>query len=269
MVTTIREAIRQRRSIRNYTGEALSEEHIESIKQYVAGLEAPFGTSARVQLILGDTATERVKLGTYGVISGARDFLALVYEEGALAEECGAYVFEQAILHCTALGLGTCWLGGSFNRKDFRGQLDLQDGERLRIVSPVGYAKEKKRLWDAVIGAEKNHSSRKAFGSLFFVGDFDTPLSEEAAGVYLEPLNMLRLAPSANNQQEWRALKEKNVWHFYYQKTWTGFSALDLGIGLCHFGESCRELQIPGHFQVSNPLPSPKDTIYSISWIEG
>jgi nitroreductase len=268
MTTNIMDSIRQRRSVRNYTGEPLSREHRESINRYISQCAAPFGAKVRIQLVQSDTTTEHTRLGTYGVISGARDFLALVYEKAHLAEESAAYVFEQVLLFCTSLGLGTCWLGGSFSRKDFREQVGLQSGESLRIVSPVGYPVDKKRLWDALIGAEKNHTSCKPFGSLFFANDFDTPLTEEAAGIYLQPLTMLRLAPSANNQQSWRVVKDQNSLHFYYQKTLSGFGTFDMGIALSHFGETCRELQILGHFETAPPTPSPKNTIYSISWVE-
>jgi nitroreductase len=261
------ESICRRRSIRSYTGEPLRKEHAERIEAYIAGLKAPFGAQARIHLIHTDTPQGKAKLGTYGVIGGARDFLALAYKKEPLAEESAAYLFEQVILFCTSMGLGTCWLGGSFSRKDFSGQTDLQAGEKVRIVSPVGYASEKKRFWDVLIGSDKHHASRKPFGSLFFSHDFGTPLTEEAAGIYRQPLEMVRLAPSANNFQPWRILSDSGAFHFYHQKTLGGFDAIDSGIALSHFGETCRELGIAGRFEALPSAPRQKEAVYSISWI--
>ncbi|MDR2389171.1 MAG: hypothetical protein LBD89_05220 [Tannerellaceae bacterium] len=264
---SIIESILRRHSVRSYTGEALSKEHAECIEAYIAGLKAPFGPQACIRLIHTDTPTGKVKLGTYGVIGGARNFLTLAYKKEPLAEESAAYLFEQVVLYCTSMELGTCWLGGSFSRKDFGGQIDLQPGEKVGIVSPVGYASGKKRFWDILIGSEKHHTSRKSFGSLFFSGNFRTPLTEEAAGIYRQPLEMVRLAPSANNFQPWRIILDSGVLHFYHQKSLGGFDAIDSGIALAHFGETCRELGIAGRFELFPSAAQQEGVTYSLSWI--
>jgi nitroreductase len=265
---SIIEVIEQRKSIRSYTGEPLSREHIERITRYIAGLQAPFGTNARIELIHSLIGTEPVKLGTYGFIGGASDFLVLVLEEGSLAEEGAAYLFEQVILFCTELGLGTCWLGGAFSRKDFGRQLNLKANEKLRIVSPVGYISSKKRFSEIFTNAKKHHVSRKPFSSLFFHRDFTMPLTEELAGIYRQPLEMVRRAPSANNRQPWRIVLDKDVLHFCQHSSMMsgGFTSIDLGIALCHFEQTCRELNIAGRFEVLN-ISLGKREKYCISWV--
>ncbi|MDR3219486.1 MAG: hypothetical protein LBU22_11045 [Dysgonamonadaceae bacterium] len=265
---SIIETIRQRRSVRSYTGEALRSEHVALIVDYIAGLEAPFGANVRIQPVHAAIEDSNpIKLGTYGWIGGAKDYLALIYEEAPLAEEGAAYLFEQLVLYCTGLGLGTCWLGGSFSRKDFGQQVKLKPDEKLKIVSPVGYASDKKRFVETyIVGAEKNHRTRKPFGANFFYGDFSTPLTEAAAGIYALPLEMVRLAPSANNKQSWRVTLDGDSLHFYQTFSY-GFSAIDIGIALCHFGETCRETGITGHFETLD-APREKDATYTISWIK-
>ena len=265
------ELMKLRRSVRSYTGEPLSKEHSEAITNYIANLKAPFGTDVRIEFIHTQIDNGRIKLGTYGYIKGASDFITLSYTPSPLAEEGAAYLFEQVILFCTGLGLGTCWLGGSFSRKDFKGQISLKPNEKLRIVSPVGYPGNKKHLIEKLMGAEGNHKSRKPFGTLFFNNTFNTPLSEEAADIYKTPLEMVRIAPSANNSQPWRILLDGNSIHFYHRHTTLGgFSATDIGIALCHFEQSCIEIGIIGRLEVL-PAPTdnntPKDFKYTISWI--
>jgi nitroreductase len=265
---SITETIRQRRSVRSYTGEALSSEHVALIVNHIAGLEAPFGAKVRIRPVhaaIGDP--KPIKLGTYGWISGAKDYLVLIYEEAPLAIEGAAYLFEQVILYCTGLGLGTCWLGGAFSRKDFGRQVELSTGEKMKIVSPVGYATDKKRFFETyIVGADKNHRTRKPFGANFFYGNFATPLTEAAAGIYALPLEMVRIAPSANNKQSWRVTLDGDTLHFYKTPSY-GFSGIDIGIALCHFGETCREAGIAGHFETSD-APREKDATYTISWVK-
>ena len=269
---TIIEAIEKRKSVRNYTGEPLHEEHVTLIKDYIDKLKMPFDTpSIRIQLIHTQQESGRVKLGTYGFIGGASDFLTLAYEKGStfpLMEETAAYAFEQVILYCTKLDLGTCWLGGSFSRKDFSEPVQLQPNEILRIVSPVGYINPKLRFNEILLGNSGKHLSRKPFESLFFHDDFNTPLSKEAAGIYEKPLEMVRIAPSANNQQSWRIILRGNSLHFYQHLSIIGFNAIDLGIALCHFEQTCKELGIAGEFKVLNhTAPEKQGEKYVISWV--
>ena len=270
---SITETIKNRRSVRNYAGETLSAAHANQIVAFISALRTPFPGKYRIELIRTNASAEPVRLGTYGVISGASDFLALVYEpDDNPAEENAAYCFEQVVLFCTSLGLGTCWLGGTFNKSNFAAQVDLQAAEILRIVSPVGYIKTGKRLVETVIGADRHHKSRKSFSTNFYDGNFDTNLTEENAGIYREPLEMLRLAPSANNRQPWRIVLDDDTIHFYcHRSSLFDFSRTDLGIALCHFDLTCRESGIQGSFKVLEKL---KETVpinknqYSVTWIK-
>ena len=263
------ETIQKRRSVRTYSGEPLSESHVAQIKQYISQLQAPFGVKARIELISTHVNEKPVKLGTYGWIKGACDYLALIYEEALFDETAAAYMFEQAILFCTDLGFGTCWLGGSFNSNDFKKQIQMEANEKLRIVSPVGYAGNKAKtrfLEKYIVNAEKKHTSRKPFGYLFFDNNFNKSLTEANAGLYLTPLEMVRLAPSANNKQEWRVLLKDDSLHFY-KNPYPRFDTIDMGIALCHFELTCKELGIEGRFEILKDFPANAKLQYVISWI--
>jgi len=260
------ESIQRRHSVRTYTGEPLREEHLAQIKQFINQLKAPFGVKARIELIRTISNDKPIKLGTYGFIKGASEFLAMIYQEAPFAQTAAAYMFEQLILFCTSLGLGTCWLAG-FNRNSFKKQIALQPNEKLRIVSPVGYAGETPSFMEKyIVRADKNHASRKPFETLFFEKDFQTPLPKTAAGAFLEPLEMVRLAPSASNKQEWRALRKDQTLHFY-KKPYPMFDSIDMGIALCHFELTCKEIGIGGRFEVLGDAPEGDKLKYVVSWI--
>jgi nitroreductase len=260
------ERIKQRRSVRTYTGKPLDKMLKDKIEAFIKQTPVPFGVNVRIQLINTYADEKPAKLGTYGFVSGASDYLALVCEKAPFTEEGGGYLFEQVVLFCTGLGLGTCWLGGSFSRTDFKRQIQVNPDERLRIVSPVGYKSDKKRWTEYLQGAEKNHISRKPFGTFFFHKDFSVPLTIEKAGIYAKPLEMVRIAPSANNAQPWRIVLDNETLHFYRKSTLGGFSAIDMGIALCHFEQTCIELGMKGCFKVLNSLQN-KELHYCISWV--
>lgn len=261
---SIIESIKKRNSVRSYTGEELNPELVAQIRSYIKRLTPPFGAKARIELINAKLGDEPVRLGTYGVVSGASHFLLLIIDKSnPLAEISGGYILEQVILYCTSLGLGTCWLGGTFNAKDFSKQINLQEDEKLAIISPVGYKREKKRLIDAIMSTGAGSSKRKPFDTLFFQDDFNTPLSPNDA--YAIPLEMVRLAPSATNKQPWRVLKEGTYFHFYHIPN--RFSPIDLGIALCHFEQTCMELNLKGNFRMVEQVPASKRLSYIISWL--
>ena len=263
---SIIKTIQKRRSVRTYSGEPLREEHIAQIKQYINQLQAPFGAKARIELISVNSDEKPIKLGTYGFIKGASEYMVLIYDEAFFGETAAAYMFEQAVLFCTDLDLGTCWLA-TFSRSDFKKQIQLGPNEKTRVVSPVGYASDRKRFLEKyIVNADKKHSSRKPFGELFFDRNFDNPLTETGAGRFLKPLEMVRLAPSANNRQEWRAVLDDKAVHFY-KKPYPMFDAIDMGIALCHFELTCKELGIEGKFEMLKDFPENDRFKYVISWI--
>lgn len=171
---SIIDIIKKRKSVRSYTGELLSIALVGKVSNYIKQLSAPFGAKARIELVSTTMGEQPVKLGTYGVISGVNHFLALILEkDNPLAEIAGGYIFEQAVLYCTELGLGTCWLGATYNSKDFLQQILLEESEMLTIISPVGYKREKRRLLDSIMRAGAGSDNRKAFDTLFFKDSFE------------------------------------------------------------------------------------------------
>jgi nitroreductase len=262
------QTIQKRHSVRTYTGEPLRDEHIAQIKDYINQLQMPFGAKARVELLRANVGDEPVKLGTYGMIKGATDFLALLYEEDPFVETAAAYLFEQVVLFCTHLGLGTVWLA-TFNHSNFKKQIPLKPNENLRIVSPVGYVSDQKSFIEKyLLRSKRSNLNRKPFEVLFFENDFNHPLTEQTAGRFCTPLQMVRLAPSANNKQEWRIVLQEKSLHIY-KKPYPMFDAIDMGIALCHLELSCKALGIEGEYQVLDNHPKNDQLKYVISWMRG
>lgn len=269
---SIIETIQKRRSVRSYTGDYLTDEDAERIRNFISNrVEVPFGTVLRIELIKTEIGSKPRKLGTYGVVSGAADFLAVAYENANMAEESLGYAFEQVILYCTQMGLGTCWMGGTFDHDDFANAINLRENEVLPIISPVGYQRDKKSFVDSIFGKMTHNVSRESFNTLFFNGSWDVPMGENDAGEYKTVLEMVRLAPSARNKQPWRILYKDGVFHFYRHPDMSRFTRIDMGIAMCHFDMACKELGLKGTFDLKNSMPEAFDNvgkmIYTVSWI--
>ncbi|MDD4297828.1 MAG: nitroreductase family protein [Ruminiclostridium sp.] len=267
-------AMLKRTSVRTYKKEQISQELKQKIAGYINTIEVPFNTQIRFKILDLNTLDSNVKLGTYGVIQGATTFLCAVAKKENRMEESLGYVFEKIVLYITSLGLGTCWLGGSFNKADFEKAIILEDDEFIPVISPIGYAEKKKSLLDKVMAAAAGSKNRKEWAELFFEKDFSRPLEKEKAGIFEECFDMIRIAPSASNKQPWRIIKDGNNYHFFVCRS-PGYGKfmrfdiqrLDVGIAMCHFELTLSELGGSGNWSDMNPnVACGKNIEYVISY---
>ena len=273
---SVENAVNARSSVRTYENRKLSFEAKEQINAYIAALSNPFSVDVTFRLLESETEANGEKLGTYGVIKGAKDFIGAKVESGELALEALGYSFEKLILYAASLGLGTCWLGGTFKRSEFAKAMAVKDNELFPAISPIGYPFGKKRLIDTLARKIAKADLRKDWSELFFNNDFSCPLTQEDAGAYAFPLEMLRLAPSAVNRQPWRIIKTENAYHFYKTKAPESsnhasidIQRVDLGIAACHFHLAALEKGLSGSFEKLLPpnIHTPKHEQYVFSWV--
>jgi hypothetical protein len=281
----ITEIIQQRISVRTYAKSQIEPRKETLLKECLfSNSTGPFQTNMRFQLITarpGDT--EALKgLRTYGTIKNPAGFIVGITEDsaGQKAEDFG-YVMETIILHATDLDLGTCWLGGTFKKSSFATAAGVKEHETVPAVTSVGNLPEKIGLRDSFIRYTIGAKKRLPWEQLFFSEKFETPLSQENAGVYSVPLEMIRLGPSASNKQPWRIVKEldRNTFHFYLQRNkrysrqlkWMKLADLqlmDIGIAMCHFELTAHEQGLSGKWELTEPgiSPLPEHTEYVVSW---
>lgn len=273
----IEETVKERVSVRSYQDTAISMDVKEQIRTYMEGLENPFDVNVSFRMLEKGPSTSGEKLGTYGVIQGASNFIGASVAPGNLALEALGYSFEQLILYITSLGLGTCWLGGTFDRSGFKEAMKLAEGDWFPVISPFGIAKGKRRVMDSATRWLIKADQRFNWDQLFFKDDFSKPLTKEQAGDYAFPLEMLRLAPSAANKQPWRIVCQGGNYHFYEArsmkdgKTGIDIQKTDVGIGACHFHLAVKERNLSGHFaQIeTSGIQTPDHMFYLFSWITG
>lgn len=271
---SVEEAIRVRTSVRSYSNRLMDNAALEKLHAYMKTLTNPFSGKVRFRLLESDVI-ESEKLGTYGMIKGAKYFIGAAVENGDMALEALGYELEQLVLYAASLELGTCWLGGTFNRGRFAKAMEVRQNEIFPIVTPIGYASDKKRIVPSLMRKLGKFDQRKPWDSLFFDGSFFMPLSQEDAKEYATVLEQVRLGPSASNLQPWRILRQGDSYHFYEAKK-KGYAEhasydiqqVDMGIAACHFHLSAIEKGLDGKFQkLSGLLPeAPENNRYIFTW---
>lgn len=270
----VKDAVTWRYSVRSYEKKQPDAELIKKLMDYAAALENPFGPKIRVQLIEKDTAANGEKLGTYGVIKGAKLYLGVTVADKPYAMEAVGYDFEKLVLYAASLGLGTCWLGGTFNRSAFVEAMEIKEGELFPILSPLGHPAERKSITEKLMRKMVNADNRLDWGEIFFNGDFSQPLAEDSCE-YDFALEMLRLAPSAVNKQPWRVVVCGDKVHFYKKPmagaeiTTIDMQRIDLGIAMCHFDLAAKEQGIAGYFEIAKPeINAPDELEYIASYVK-
>ena len=211
----VKETIKRRVSTRSYEEKSLTKKDKRKLMDFNASLTNPFNVDVRVQYISKDKGAEDVQLGTYGTIRGAKDFMAITVKDQPYAMEAVGYQFENLVLYATDMGLGTVWLAGTFNRKDFKNVIEISDEDLFPCICPVGYPGQKRSFIEKITRVSLGSKKRKEWDKLFFLDDFSKSLTKEGAGRYTDALDMLRLAPSATNAQPWAVVKEGDKFHFF------------------------------------------------------
>jgi hypothetical protein len=248
----------------------------------------PFGNRVRFKLV---AATEQDReslrgLGTYGFIKGATGFVVGAVTKADKDLEDFGYLMESIVLFATDLGLGTCWLGGTFTRSRFAERISASRAESLPALISVGIVASKPRRLDSIIRLGVSADRRLPWTRLFFDGGLGMPLSREAAGAYAVPLEMVRLGPSASNRQPWRIVRDvdggRSDWHFYLQRSRrygggaigrllgsADLPRVDMGIAMCHFELAAGELGLKGRWEVNEPKIEKPDALieYVASWV--
>ena len=140
------------------------------------------------------------------------------FEEIEHLREKAGYYGERLVLAATALGLGTCWVGGTFDKESE--VFALPKGEQIVCVITVGHVAQSSLKEKVIRGVM--HRKTKPIEEMVRT---DRPLSpeEEAA------MELVQHAPTARNTQ-------KVVFSFF------GDRITALGICKLHFEIGMREL---------------------------
>ena len=221
----------RRVSVRDYSGELLSQDIIDSIKKHIGALK-PIDDGIRVKISLLPRE-EFVARFSERLAHEAPYYFVLSSEDKPGFQINAGFIMEQLVIYLTALDLGTCYLGSVKPQKD---------SDSLKHVICLAFGRPKNPMFR--ISAEQ--FKRKASESLY---------SGEITEISMMRLiEAARLAPSAINLQPCRYVVEGNTIHVYRKKPFLGIKMLDgiqrvdTGIALSHILMQAREEGMHGKF---------------------
>ena len=148
-------------------------------------------------------------------ITGCRMMAAVIIDESPLSRIHAGIMGESFVLEATSLGLGTCWVSGSFRRKDLH--LSVAMHEAVLCVIAVG-----KPAVPLVMPVSRHRKAPEYFCRGNF-RDWPEELTDAAA--------LVQAAPSSMNMQPW-ALYIGPGGEFVLDAN--DRAQLDAGIALCH-----------------------------------
>lgn len=260
------QVIRNRKSVRTFNGEPLTEEHRKDIEEFIKDIPNPLGIPVKIRLL--DAKQNGL---SSPVLAGETLYAAGIVEKKPYAEVALGYSFEKFVLHAYSLGLGGVWIGGTMKRELFEKAAELKDGEMMPCVTPLGYPAGKRSVKETLmrkgIGADSRINSDKLFYSGGW-GEVLTPGDDIA-----EVLDLVRWAPSAANKQPWRIVYKDGRYHFYEKKN-NGYASdstgdmqkVDIGIALYHFVAGLDEKSRQTEVIVEDPgIKIPADAEYIVS----
>ena len=208
--TGVMAAMRARVSVRTFDKGGFSDADraaIAGVMERRAGA-GPFGHAVRFALASGEADGRPVKMGTYGLVSGAAGYVVAAVSRGPGAMEDLGYLTEALVLDLTALGFGSCWIGGVFSRGAAAAAIRAGEDEIVPIVIAVGRPADRRSIFDRIVTGGAKSRTRKLHDTMFFRlrngGGEGIPAP---AKPFAEALEAVRIAPSASNKQPWRLVE--------------------------------------------------------------
>lgn len=177
---TVKEAMQERHSVRNYQDKAIDKEKIQKLDELIAKCNEE--GKLHIQFIEDAGNTFNRLLNKAMGLGSAPSVIACVGPDDESLDEKIGYYGEQIVILAQQLGLNTCW-AGTYNKKNVKASID--NGERLAIVIAIGYG-------------VNNGRPRKSKG----IADVIRGNEADMPDWFIEGVKMALIAPTAINQQK-------------------------------------------------------------------
>ncbi|MGQ9778692.1 MAG: nitroreductase family protein [Bacillota bacterium] len=195
-------AVFRRRSVRSFTGEDLHPEDLAAL-EVACRSELPLAEGVCLRLVTEGAS----RVFPRPLFRDVPAFLAVIGKPSIRNFKAAAgYRGEYAVLAATVLGLGTCWVSGTYHREEAARLAGVAPDELLVAIIAIGYSAPPgltERVLKTTLGAH-----RKPLTELL---DPRSLKPAEIPGWAQTAIEAARHAPSAVNRQPWRFLVEKEA----------------------------------------------------------
>lgn len=203
------ELMYERHSVRQYKSEPVKTEIVQALKNAVDECNNVSGLN--IQLVTDEPKAFDGFMAHYGKFSGVKNYIAMIGPKGS--DEKVGYYGEKLVLLAQSLGLNTCWVALTFNKK--KASVEVGPGQKFFIAIPFGYG-------------ENNGTAHKSKS----IADL-CQVSGDMPEWFKNGIEATMLAPTALNQQKFTFILDEDR---VTAKTKPGAcTRIDLGIAKYHF----------------------------------
>lgn len=210
-----KEAKELRHSVRNYIDRDIEEDKIEALQKFIDVQNEESGL--KIQLVSNDREAFVGLNVHYGTFDNVHSYIALIGKTSCVdLEERAGYYGQKCVLEAQKLGLNSCWIALTFNKRSVIDSCKILKGEKLVCIVAIGYGKTSGVM----------HNS-KTVQEVSNIGDNSPEWFKEGVKYALK-------APTARNMQR-----------FYLEQTGDNtvrltnlggeYSKIDIGIVKLHF----------------------------------
>lgn len=129
--------LKKRHSVRAFTDGPISAEHLKKLRAELT-MTNTHQQGFRFQLIADDPDPMAGFSRSYGIFTNPRNYMAAVVDVATPdALERAGYFAEQFVIKCVSLGIGTCYVGGTYDEHKVKAQ--IRAGEKILFLVLLGY----------------------------------------------------------------------------------------------------------------------------------
>ncbi len=207
---TVEEAIAERHSVRKYVDRKIEADKIEILNNKIDEINNKEGLM--FSLCVEEPMAFKAEKPHYGAFSGCKNYFLLAAKKG-MQERVG-YYGEELVILSQQLGLNTCWVALTYDKKVVRERIGSD--ETPYVVIALGYGENQGV-------AHKNKDIKKV-----------SNISTDSPEWFKKGVETALLAPTAINQQKFKFILEEGN----KVKVVNGFGPcikIDVGIVKYHF----------------------------------
>ena len=198
--TQLIDAINIRTSIRSYDPDPIDDDTARQLDMTIDAVNML--ADAHIQLVRDQPAVF-ADANASGHLNNATNYLAVVGPKDDGARERAGFYTERVVLAATLRGLGTCWVGGSWDRSKAARHCRLSAGEELYLGVVIGYPERHfdrmAKSYTELAAMRDAHRESKTYEQ------FTAPMGDEARAAapdwFKAGVQAAMKAPSAMNRQ--------------------------------------------------------------------
>lgn len=241
--------LKLRHSQRVFTDKPLPKDIINRIEALITDVNT-HEAGVRFELVVDDSGPFNSFLKSYGMFRNVKNYIACVVDHDyAHYLERAGYYGEKLLMNAFCLGLGTCFIGGTYNKDKVTARIRI--GEELLYIIAIGYESDKKASITAQLTQYISHI-RKLDYKDYLVTDLTMDECFSAFPLLRDGIEAIACSPSALNKRPTRINIRRTTNEGYKLSLCVPeqnkHQLIDLGIAMYNF-----QVAYPGEFQWGNP----------------